>query len=78
MKLTIKGVDVKGKCQVYEIKDKIVPKQGYILDPEETDTACMNAIASTLPYYIDLSKGIEAKDLGRSREGSKKADMQCL
>lgn len=78
MDLIIKVIDIKGKCPVYKIGDKIVLKQGYILDPIETDTACMHSLTSILPYYIALSKGIDPKNLGLSKEDSKKAYVQCL
>ena len=77
MKLIIKVFDIKGNCPVYKIGDKIILKQGYILDPKETDTVCMHSLISILPFYVALSKGIEAKDLGLSRRGSKEAYVQC-
>lgn len=78
MDLIIKVIDIKGKCPVYKMGDKIVLKQGYIFDPKETDTLCMHSLTSILPYYVALSRGIDAKDLGLAREGSKKAYVQCL
>ena len=78
MQLIIKVVDIKGKCPVYEIGDKIVLQQGYILDPKETDIVCMNSLASIIPYYIALSKGVRAKDLGLAKGDSNEAYVQCL
>ena len=78
MQLTIKVVDIKGKCPVYEIGDKIVLQQGYILDPKETDIVCMHSLASIIPYYIALSKGVRAKDLGLAKGDSNEAYVQCL
>lgn len=78
MKLIIEIFDIKGKCPVYKSGDKIVLKQGYILDPKETDTVCMHSLASILPYYVALSKGVGAKELGLSRGDSKEAYVQCL
>ena len=78
MQLIIKVVDIKGKCPVYEIGDKIVLQQGYILDPKETDIVCMHSLASIIPYYIALSKGVRAKDLGLAKGDSNEAYVQCL
>lgn len=78
MNLTIKVVEIKGKCPVYEIGDRISLKQGYVLDPGETDIVCMHSLASILPYYVALSKGVQAKELGLSRGDSNEAYVQCL
>ena len=78
MRLTIKVVEIKGKCPVYEIGNLITLKQGYILDPGETNMVCMHSLASILPYYVALSKGVQAKELGLSRGDSKEAYVQCL
>ena len=78
MKLIIKVVDIKGKCPVYKTGSKIILEEGYILDPGETDPVCMHSLASILPYYVALSKGIQARALGLSRGGSREAYVQCL
>jgi uncharacterized repeat protein (TIGR04076 family) len=78
MELIIKVVNVKGKCPVYKPGSQFVLKEGYILDPAASDRVCMHSLASILPYYVALAKGVQAKDLGLSREGSKEAYVQCL
>jgi len=78
VKLTIKVVEIKGKCPVYEVGNRIVLRDGYILDPGETDPVCMHSLASIFPYYVALSKGVGAKDLGLSRGDSEEAHVQCL
>jgi uncharacterized repeat protein (TIGR04076 family) len=78
MKLVIKVVEIKGKCPVYEIGNRITLKNGYILDPVETDIVCLHSFASILPYYVALSKGVKPKDLGLSRGDSEEAYLQCL
>jgi uncharacterized repeat protein (TIGR04076 family) len=78
MKLVIKVVGIKGTCQVYQLGNKIVLKEGYILDPGETDIVCLHSLASILPYYQALSRGIKAKDLGLARGDSEAAYLQCL
>jgi uncharacterized repeat protein (TIGR04076 family) len=78
MKLLIKVVDIKGKCPVYEIGNKITLKDGYILDPGQTDIVCMHSLASILPYYVAIAKGVKAKDLGLSQGESEASYVQCL
>jgi uncharacterized repeat protein (TIGR04076 family) len=78
MKLIVKVVEIKGRCPVYEIGNKITLKDGYILDTEESDMVCMHSLASILPYYIALAKGVEAMEIGLSRGDSKEAYVQCL
>jgi len=78
MELIIKVVDIKGKCPVYEVGNRIVLQQGYILDPAETDIVCMHSLASILPYYVALAKGVKAKDLGLAKGDSNEAYLQCL
>ena len=79
MELRIKVIEIKGKCPVYQLGDTIVLRQGYILDPpKSTDAVCMHALASIFPYYVALSKGVKAKNLGLSRGNSEEAYVQCL
>ncbi|MBW2060984.1 MAG: TIGR04076 family protein [Deltaproteobacteria bacterium] len=78
MKLVITVVEIKGSCPVYKIGDRITLQNGYILDPAATDTVCMHSLASILPYYVALSRGIKAADLNLSRGNSDDAYVQCL
>jgi uncharacterized repeat protein (TIGR04076 family) len=38
----------------------------------------MHSLTSILPYYVALSKGVTAKELGLSRGQSEEAYVQCL
>jgi uncharacterized repeat protein (TIGR04076 family) len=78
MKLIIRVAEIKGSCPVYEVGHKITLNEGYILDPGETDVVCMHSLTSILPYYVALSKGVTAKELGLSRGQSEEAYVQCL
>jgi uncharacterized repeat protein (TIGR04076 family) len=78
MKLIVKIVEIKGRCPVYEVGNTITLQEGYILDTEKTDIVCMHSLASILPYYVALAKGVEAKEMGLSRGDSKEAYIQCL
>lgn len=77
MRLIVKVVKVKGNCPVYKKGDKIVIEEGYILNLEETDALCLHSLASLMPYYIPLSKGVAPKTLGLAKKG-RKAYLQCL
>lgn len=77
MKLIIKVIEIKGKCPVHEIGDKIVLDEGYKVNLEETDNICMHSLGSLLPYYNALAKGISPLELGLAKEGDE-AYIQCL
>ncbi len=77
MKLTVEVMDIKGKCPVYEIGEKIVLDEGYKVNLEETDNICMHSLASLLPYYNALAKGISPAQLGLAKKGEE-AYIQCL
>lgn len=76
-KLIIKVLKIKGTCSVYEVGDKIVIDEGHKLNLEETDNVCMHSLASIMPCYIALSKEVDSKALGLTKEGNK-AYLQCL
>jgi len=76
-KLTVKVLKIKSTCPVYKVGNRIVIDEGYRLNLEETDRVCMHSLASIMPYYVALSKGIDPKTLGLAREGNK-AYLQCL
>jgi uncharacterized repeat protein (TIGR04076 family) len=78
MKLIIKVIGIKGHCPVYQVGNIITIKQGFILATEETDAVCLHSLASLLPYYVALSHGVKARDLGLAREDSEAAYLQCL
>jgi len=78
MQLLIKVIDIKGKCPVYTKGSRIILQQGYILDPEESGKVCMHSLASIMPYYVAMAKGVRAVDLGLAINGSNEAYVQCL
>ncbi len=69
--------EIKGKCPVYQVKDKIVLDEGYRMNLKETNNVCIHSLSSIMPYYIALSHGVDSKKLGLSTDG-KKAYVQCL
>ncbi len=78
MRLIIRVAEIKGKCPVYRTGDRLILHEGYILRGETTGQVCLHSLAAVLPYYVALSKGIAAKDLGLARGDSEEAFVQCL
>jgi uncharacterized repeat protein (TIGR04076 family) len=80
MPLLIEVVEIRGKCPVYHVGESIVVKEGYILDLAGRSAVCMHSLASIFPYYVALSRGVNAQELGLSKRGaaSDKAYVQCL
>jgi uncharacterized repeat protein (TIGR04076 family) len=78
MKLIIKVIEVKGHCPVYQVGNLITINKGFILALHETDAVCLHSLASLLPYYVALSHGVKARDLGLARGESDSAYLQCL
>jgi uncharacterized repeat protein (TIGR04076 family) len=73
MKLVITVVEITGSCPVYTKGDKIVFDEGYKLNLEETDAVCIHSLASILPYYNALYRGVPPEEMGLG-EGY----VQCL
>ena len=78
MDLIVTVKEVKGRCSVYNSGDSIIIKDGYILDTGNSVDACMHSLASIMPYYIALSKGVAPLSLGLSGEKKGSAYIQCL
>lgn len=78
--LIIRVVEIKGNCPVYKKGNKIILEEGYRINLSKTDAICMHSLASILPYYNALSKGISAKELGLAKQSGdeNKAYVQCL
>lgn len=78
MDLRVKIKEIEGCCPVYEIGHSIYLREGYILDTKSSAPVCMHSLASLMPYYVALSRGVEPKDLGLSGPEEGKAYIQCL
>jgi len=76
-RLIITVKEIRGKCSVFKVGDKIVIEQPKIV-LEETDNLCVHALGAMLSMVIPLSKGINFKDLGLTKEGEDKGYLQCL
>jgi uncharacterized repeat protein (TIGR04076 family) len=78
MDLVVKVKKIKGNCPVYKIGDTFVIRKGYVLDTTRCSATCMHSLASLMPYYVALSRGIHPKDLGLSGTNPNCAYVQCL
>ena len=78
MDLIVKVREIKGTCPVYRLGDSILIREGYILDTKKSSTVCMHSLASLMPYYVALSKGVSPQTLGLSGGKGDRAYLQCL
>jgi len=74
-RLVARVIEIRGKCPVFELGDRIVI-EGPEIKLDETDAICTHAFASLLPYIVALRKGIKPSELGLGR--GEKAYVQCL
>ena len=73
--LLIKVIQIKRQCPIYQVGDTFQIINGYQLVADKP--LCMHSLASLMPYYVALSRGIDPVDLGLAKEG-KIAYLQCL
>lgn len=74
--LKIKVLEIKGNCPAYKLDQIFYIKKGYIL--ESSNKLCMHSIASIMPYYIALSRGITPHQVLNLGDKNNKAYIQCL
>ncbi|MBI4776672.1 MAG: TIGR04076 family protein [Deltaproteobacteria bacterium] len=67
LKVTIK--EIRGMCSVYEIGDEFLIDRGYVLRTERDLPICMHSLSALMPFYVALSKGVLAENLGLAAEG---------
>ncbi len=75
--LLIEVTGIKGQCPVYAVGDRIVVDDGYRLNLRETEALCLHSLASLMPYYVALSRGVDPAALGLVGEDGR-AYLQCL
>jgi uncharacterized repeat protein (TIGR04076 family) len=68
-KLIIEVSEIRGKCPVYKIGDKIVI-DGPEIVLEKTDAICIHALAPLLHYIVALRDGTDPSKLGLSKNGN--------
>jgi len=76
--LEIEVCEIRGKCPVHKVGDKIV-----IDDPKivlrETDALCTHALSSLLHYVLALEEGSDPVELGLSKPKDREhAYIQCV
>jgi uncharacterized repeat protein (TIGR04076 family) len=76
--LEIEVCEVRGKCPVHKVGDKII-----IDDPKivlhETDALCTHALSSLLHYVLALDEGADPVKLGLSKPSDREhAYVQCV
>jgi uncharacterized repeat protein (TIGR04076 family) len=76
-RLVITVKEIRGKCPVFKVGDKILIKSPHIL-PEKTDALCVHALGSMLSMITALSHGIGFKELGLAHEEGDVGYIQCL
>lgn len=72
--LGVEVVQIRGRCPVYAVGDRFVILGGYKLQADKP--VCLHSLASILPYYVALSKGVSPRELGLGQEDA--AYVQCL
>jgi uncharacterized repeat protein (TIGR04076 family) len=77
MRSVIRISEIEGHCPVYHLGDCFVLDQGYILDPSQSCRVCMHSLAAVLPYYVALSHGVGARQLGLNSVSDASAYVQC-
>jgi len=74
--LIIEVSEIKGKCPVYKVGDRIVI-DGPEIVLEETDAICIHALAPLLHYVVALRDGADPRKRGLSKEKDV-AYIQCV
>ena len=76
--LEIEVCEIRGKCPVHNVGDKIVIDDPKVL-LRETDALCTHALSSLLHYVVALEEGVDPVKLGLSKpEDSEHAYVQCV
>jgi len=76
--LVIDVCEVRGKCPVHKVGDKIVVDGARIV-LEETDAICVHALSTLLHYVVALDEGADPVKLGLTKMEEKElAYMQCV
>jgi len=74
--LRIEVCEIKGKCPVHKVGDKIVI-DGPKIVIEQTDAVCVHALSSLLHYVVALEEDVDPRKLGLSKERGK-AYIHCV
>jgi len=76
--LEIAVVEVRGKCPVHKVGDKIVIDGARIV-LDRTDALCIHALSVILHYVVALDEGADPVKLGLTKpEDKENAYVQCV
>jgi uncharacterized repeat protein (TIGR04076 family) len=76
--LEIDVVEIRGKCPVHKVGDRIVIDGAAIL-LKETDALCAHALSVILHYAVALDEGADPVKLGLTKpEDREHAYLQCV
>ena len=76
--LEIEVVEVRGKCPVHRVGDKIVI-DGASIVLDKTDALCIHALSVILHYAVALDEGADPVKLGLTKpEDKENAYVQCV
>lgn len=75
-RIVVKVKEIRGKCPVFKVGDKIVFDEPKIL-LDETDALCVHALGSMLSMLVALSRGTGFKELSLSKKENV-GYIQCL
>ena len=76
--LEIEVVEVRGKCPVHRVGDKIVI-DGSSIVLDKTDALCIHALSVILHYAVALDEGADPVKLGLTKpEDAENAYVQCV
>ena len=76
--LEIEVCEIRGKCPVYKVGDKIVIDSAKIV-LDKTDAICIHALSTLLHYVVAIDEGADPLKLGLTRPEEKEfAYMQCI
>jgi len=73
--LTVK--EIRGKCPVHKLGDKIVVESPEIVT-DKTDALCIHALGSMLSVLVPLARGVGLKELGLTVREGNVGYIQCL
>lgn len=74
-RLIVEVVEIEGECPVFRVGDGFAIDEGCRLVSEQP--VCMHALQALSPYYVALSRGIGADELGLAGPDGA-AYVQCL
>ena len=76
--LEIEVIEVRGKCPVYKVGDKIVIDGARIV-LDKTNALCIHALPVILHYAVALDEGVNPVKLGLTKhEDKENAYIQCV